>query len=165
MAEETITKAKHAFKIFTEKLNEANLALDLQDRVSIERLTTTEGPPPRHQRGIIGLIYSGDNFEKDPNTKGPSLIMKRDILIGVVPWIRYIDNPLLPIDETRKLPMDYVELAIDALSGIEVFNHRPQFENKVFPLRAELNDEKDGWWRYLITFSVPCDFVETSIRT
>ncbi len=60
------------------------------------------------------------------------------------------------------LPGDYVELAVNTLSGIEIFNNRPENERMIYPVRSELIDEDKGIWKYLVTFSIPLDFIKTS---
>ncbi len=80
MSEVTITNIKDGLKLFEDKLQEASDAIAEQsDRIGVERLTTTDGYVLHHQRGIFGLMYSGDNYSKREDNNGPSLFMKRDL--------------------------------------------------------------------------------------
>ena len=159
-----ITKARDAFKIFEEKLKDASLTLDLKDQVGFDILSTLDGYVLNHSRGIFGLLYNGEQYSKDERIRGSSVIMKDDLMIGVVSIIRFIGSPGTEIEKYPMLPMEYAELAVNTISGIEIENKRPEYERKIIPVRTELVDEERGVWKYLTTFSVPRDFYESSLR-
>lgn len=163
MAEVVITKIRDAFKLFEDSLNAAVLTLDQQDRIVVERITTLENYKPRSARGGFGLMFNGSNFSKDPRIGGTSLIMKDDLFIGVVSAITHIDQMNEPIEKQPMLPAEYTELAVNTMSGIEIWNKRPETERKIYPVRSELIDEENGKWKYLTTFCVPRDFIESSL--
>ena len=164
MAEETIKNIKSAFKLFNDKLEEAVNKLDDGDKVSIDIATSIESYKPKLSRGGFGLLMSGNNFTKDERIKGPALIMKDDLFIGVISAIRFFNNSNSLNDQLdRMIPAEYPELAVTTLSGIEVFNKRPEGERKIYPVRTELFDEENGLWRYLTTFGIPRDLIEQSL--
>jgi hypothetical protein len=90
--------------------------------------------------------------------------MKDDTFIGIITVARFNTIQNQPIEKWQMLPMEYCELAVDALSGIEVWNKRPESEGKIYPVRIELIDETAGEWKYLTSFGVPLDFVEKGLR-
>jgi hypothetical protein len=159
-----INKARDVFQLFEEKLKEAVLSLDLKDQVGFDILPTLDGYVLNHSRGIFGLLYNGEQYSKDERIRSDAVIMKNDLMIGVVSIIRFIGAAGTPIEKYPMLPMEYPELAVNTLSGIEIENKRPEYERKIIPVRTELVDEERGVWKYLTTFSVPRDFYETSLR-
>lgn len=163
MSEVTIEKIREAIKVFEDALEPAIRKLNQQDLVKLERLTTLDGYRLKEPRGVLGLLYGGSTFERV--TKSNVVQMKRIMLINVAPIIRFVDNPLQPTEKYNvMMPAEYVDFVIDALTGIEIFNHLPSYENKVYPVRDELVDEQDYVWRYLVTMAVPVDFVEENFR-
>ena len=161
---ESITKIKDAFRLFEEKLNEAVAKLDQRDQIGIERLTSLENYNLVHPRGVYALMFNGDQFTKDERVRSNNVFMKRDMLIGVVSIIRFFENPGVSIENYPMMPSEYTEIAIDALSGIEIENNRPEYERKIIPLRTELVDQEKEVWKYLTTFSVPLDFIEKELK-
>jgi hypothetical protein len=161
---ESITKIKNAFRLFEAKLNEAVAELNQKDQVGIERLTSIENYNLVHPRGVYGLMFNGDQYTKDERVRSNNVFMKRDMLIGVLSVIRFFENPGASIENYPMMPSEYTEIAINALSGIEVENNRPEYERKIIPLRTELVDQEKEVWKYLTTFSVPLDFIETAYR-
>lgn len=161
---ESITKIKDAFKLFEEKLKTAVAELDQKDQIGIERLTSLESYNLVHPRGVYGLMFNGDQYTKDERVRSNNLFMKRDMLIGVLSIIRFFENPGAAIENYPMMPSEYAEIAINAISGIEVENNRPEYERKIVPLRTELVDQEKEIWKYLTTFSVPLDYVEKSLR-
>lgn len=159
-----ISKSRDLFKLVEDKLNEAMSALDQKERVSVEFATTLENFTPKSARGGFGILFNGKNYSKDPRILGPSLIMKDDTFIGIITVARFNTIQNQPIEKWPMLPMEYTELVVDALSGIEVWNKRPENENKIYPVRTELIDETAGNWKYLTSFGVPLDFVEKELR-
>ncbi len=164
MGQIAINKASDAIAIFESTLKDAVKQLDQTDQIAVERLTTLDGYILKHPRGCFGLLYNGSSYEKDPNVKSSAVIMKRNILIGVVSIVRFFDNPNQTLDKFKMIPADYVDFATDNISGIEIFNERPEYERKIIPVKDELVDEEGGIWKYLTTFSVPADFIEKSLR-
>lgn len=163
MNEVKIEKIREAIKVFEEALEPAIKKLDQQDQVGLERLRTLDQYKLTHPRGSIGILYGGSTYEN--TTKGGSLLMKRIMLINVAPIIRFVDNPMQPSEKYNvMMPAEYVDFIINELSGIEVFNHLPDYERKVYPVRDELVDEQDFVWKYLVTFGIPVDFVEKNIK-
>ncbi len=163
MSEVKIENIREAIKVFEEALEPAIKKLDQQNLVKVERLTTLDGYKLKEPRGAIGLLYGGSTYES--NSKGRSLLMKRIMLINVAPIIRFIDNPIQPTEKYNvMMPAEYVDFVIDALSGIEVFNHLPEYERKVYPVRDELVEEQDFVWKYLVTMAVPVDFTEPKLK-
>ena len=164
MSEVTITNIKSAFKLVSEKLEEAVNKLDDRDKVSIDLATQVDNYKPKLSRGGFGLLMNGNNFTKDERIKGSSLIMKDDLFIGVISTIRFFNTSNSLNDNLdRMIPAEYTELAVNTLSGIEVFNKRPEGERKIYPVRTELINEENGLWTYLTTFCIPRDFVEQSL--
>ncbi len=163
MAETTIANIKDAFKLFEEKLNEAVATLQSTDRISVERVTHLESFEPRSARGGFGIIFNGSDFNKDPRVGGTALRMKNDLFIGVISMINFFEVMGEPIDKQPMMPFEYTELAVNTLSGIEVWNTRPETERKIYPIRTELVDEDRGRWKYLTTFGIPIDFTEQNL--
>ncbi|MGK9367525.1 hypothetical protein ACSSWA_01330 [Melioribacter sp. Ez-97] len=154
-----IENIREAIKIFEDALGEAALELPRQDRVSVERLRTLDQYKLAHPRGILGILYGGSTYEN--TSRGRTLLMKRLMLINVAPIIRFVDNSIQPSEKfTSMMPAEYVDFVIDKITGIEVFNHLPGYERKVYPIRDELIDEQDYVWKYLVTFAVPVDLIE-----
>lgn len=163
MNEVKIEKIREAIKVFENALEPAIKKLDQQDQVGLERLRTLDQYKLTHPRGSIGILYGGSNYEN--TTKGGSLLMKRIMLINVAPIIRFVDNPMQPSEKYNvMMPAEYVDFVVDALTGIEIFNHLSAYENKVYPVRDELVDEQDFVWKYLVTMAVPVDFVEQNLK-
>lgn len=165
-----VTNWRDAFQLVENTLNsvirgEINGIPELtqQDKIAVEYLTTLDGYKLVHPRGVYGILFQGSKPSKDDRIKSNSLFMKEDLIIGVVSIIRFIYVKDAAIDLQPKLPMEYAELAIKALSGIEIENNRPEYERKIYPLPTELVDETDGVWKYLTPFVVPRDFKERTI--
>jgi len=110
------------------------------------------------------LLFNGSQYSRDERIKSNAVIMKEDLMIGVVSIIRFYDVPGTEIDKLPMMPIEYAELAVDTMAGIEIENKRPEYERRIIPVRTELVDEDKGVWKYLTTFLVPRDFFETSIR-
>lgn len=163
MPEVVINNIKEAIKLFEEKLNEAVNLLNQVDKISVDRVTALESYNPRLSRGGFGIIFNGNNFAKDERIGGTSLIMKDDIYLGVISAIRFYETSTAPVDSYAMIPAEYTELAVNTLSGIEVWNKRPENERKIYPIRTELVDEENGLWKYMTTFCIPKDFVEQSL--
>jgi hypothetical protein len=66
--------------------------------------------------------------------------------------------------ELGKQPEEYVEFAIEALSGLEIDEFSGRAERKVYVESDEWIDEEQGIWRYIVTFIVPTEFLEKSQR-
>jgi len=163
MSEVQLADIRAVFQLFEDKLKEASDTLDQQDQVPVMFLTTLDMEALNPARGIYGILMNGNNFSKDEKIRGNALIMKDDLLIGVASVIRFISNPNVSIENQPMIPAEYTELAVNTISGIEVYNKRPEYERKIFPVRTELIDEAKGVWKYLTTFSVPRDFIEASL--
>jgi hypothetical protein len=161
---EQITKIKDVFRLFEEKLKEAVAELEQHDQVAVERLTSLESYNLTHPRGVYGLMFNGDQYTKDERIKSNTLFMKRDMLIGVLSIIRFFENRGVSVENYTMMPSEYAEIAINAVSGIEVQNNRPEYERKIIPLHTELVDQEKEVWKYLTTFSVPLDYIEKAIR-
>jgi len=163
MDEVKIENIREAIKVFENALEPAVKKLDQKDIVGIERLRTLDQYKLAHPRGVLGLLYAGSTYESV--TKGRALLMKRIMLINVAPIIRFVDNPMQPSENYNiMMPAEYVDFIIETLSGVQVFNHLPEYERKVYPVRDELVDEQDFVWKYLVTFGIPIDFVEKNIK-
>ncbi|MBI1936658.1 MAG: hypothetical protein HYS25_00895 [Ignavibacteriales bacterium] len=163
MGEVKIENIREAIKVFEDVLLPALEQLEQQDKVGIERLTTLDGYKLKLPRGVLGLLYGGSTYERATNSS--VVQMKRIMLINVAPIIRFIDNPIQPSEKFNvMMPAEYVDFVVNALTGIEIFNHLPSYENKVYPVRDELAEEQDYVWKYLVTMAVPVDFVEESFR-
>ena len=164
MADEVkIENIRDAITIIENTLLEEVKKLDQRDQVIVERAITIDEYDPKHVRGGIGILYSGSTYEK--TTRGPSLLMKRIIRIGLLVSIRFIDNPNNKTESfTSMMPAEYVDFIVDACSGIKIFNHLPENENKTYPVADEIVSEKDYKWKYLVTIGVPVDYVERSLR-
>jgi len=161
MAETTITNIKDAFKLFEDNLKIAVATLAQQDQIGLERLSTLDNYTLKHPRGVYGLIYNGDVYQRDELVKSNTVKMKEDLMIGVVSIIRFFDNPNASVSDYPMMPGEYPELAVDTLSGLEIFNNRPEYERRVIPVRTELVDETNGIWKYLTTFLIPRDFIKS----
>jgi hypothetical protein len=161
---ESITKSRDAFKLFEEKLKAAVAELEQKDQVGIERLTSLDNHNLVHPRGIYGIMFNGETYTKDERVRSNNLFMKRDMLIGVVSIIRFFENPGVAIETHPMMPSEYTEIAIDALSGIEVENKRPEYERKIVPVSTNLIEQEKEVWKYLTTFLVPLDFIEKELR-
>ena len=154
-----IDNIREAIKVFEDALNEAVIELPQQDRVAVERLNTLDQYKLAHPRGVLGILYGGTTYEN--TSKGRTLLMKRLMLINVAPIIRFVDNTTKPSDNIMTMmPAEYVDFVIIKLTGLTVFNHLPEYERKIYPIRDELIDEQDYVWKYLITFAVPLDLIE-----
>jgi len=154
-----IDNIREAIKVFEDALNEAVIELPQQDRVAVERLNTLDQYKLAHPRGVLGILYGGSTYEN--TSKGRTLLMKRLMLINVAPIIRFVDNTTKPSDNIMTMmPAEYVDFVIIKLTGLTVFNHLPEYERKIYPIRDELIDEQDYVWKYLITFAVPLDLIE-----
>lgn len=145
------------------KKNIKELTQALKDKLETEVMTLPEAHrrvveiPPTLDRyklkngfGAFLIVPIGGQFSK-PKTEH-AVIQDHDIEIAVVVVANYItDHPT---------PTDYVQFAIDALSGLEIENNRP--ERKVYPIMWEAVDDKqiDFEWWYKILFSVPADNYE-----
>jgi len=163
MPEVKIDKIREAIDVFEKVLDPAIKELDQCDQVTKERLRTLSEYKLTHPRGVLGILYGGSTYESI--TKGRTLLMKRIMLIQVAVVIRFIDNPLQPSESYRvMMPAEYVDFIIDKISGIEIFNHLPEYQRKVYPVRDELVDEQDYVWKYLVTFGVPVDFMEKELK-
>lgn len=158
-----INKIREAFRLFKKELEAVIDKLDPIDRVSVERLPSLDGYQLTHTRGIYGLLYNGSVYHRSDENKGNALILKEDLLIGVASIIRFLDNPAADVDKYNMMPAEYAELAVKTLSGINIYNYRPEYERKITPVRTELFDEERGIWRYLTTFLIPKDFFEESL--
>jgi hypothetical protein len=100
--------------------------------------------------GIFGIIPIGGDFT-DPQ-EADYIIQKHDAAMGVIVAMRPILN--------HPRPFEYVELAIDALTGLYLENNRP--ERLVHPVKWEPLEERwtnDEWW-YRIIFNCPIDHYE-----
>ncbi len=160
-----INKVSDAFNLFETTLKTAISSLENKDQIAVERLITLDKYRLSHPRGTFGLLYNGAQYEQREDVKGGVVVMKRNMLIGVVSIIKFYDNSKAPISQySNMIPSDYVEIATDALTGLEVDNKRSMNERKIFPVRDELVDEENGIWKYLTTFSIPVDFIETTYR-
>lgn len=164
MADEIkIEKIRQAFEAFENVLEPAISALDNRDKISFERATSMDGFEPKNARGGIGILYGGSAYEK--TTRGPALIMKRILKINLLISAKFIDNPNQRTENiSAMMPAEYVDFIIDALSGIKVFNHLPEYENKVYPVADEIVGEENNNWKYLVTMAVPVDYLEKSLR-
>jgi hypothetical protein len=163
MPEFKIEKIREAIKVFEDTLEPAIGMLASADQVGKERLRTLAEYKLTHPRGVLGILYGGSTYESI--TKGRSLLMKRIMLIQVAPIIRFVDNPMQPSENYNvMMPAEYVDFLTETLSGIEVFNHLPEYERKVYPVRDELVDEQDFVWKYLVTFGVPVDFIDPKLK-
>lgn len=163
MPEVKIDKIREAIEVFENVLDPAIKELDQCDQVTKERLRTLSEYKLTHPRGVLGILYGGSTYESI--TKGRTLLMKRIMLIQVAAVIRFVDNPLQPSESYRvMMPAEYVDFIIDKISGIEIFNHLPEYQRKVYPVRDELVDEQDYVWKYLVTFGVPVDFMEKELK-
>jgi hypothetical protein len=161
MAEELLTGIKDTISLFELKLNEKVAELDQQDRVAVIRITTLPTPDNivlSNPRGYYGIIFNGDDYVKDERVKSTTLVMKRNLMLGVISAIRFYDNPNAPVDNYPMIPGEYTELAMDVLSGVEVFNKRPSDERLIYPVRTELIFEHQGIWVYLTSMIIPLDF-------
>ena len=159
-----IAKSRELFKLVQDKLNTEILTLDQKERISVEFAATIEDFKPKSARGGLGILFNGKNYVKDPRISGPSMIMKDDTFVGIILVAKFHTIQNQPIEKWPMMPMEYCELAVDALSGIEVWNKRPESEGKIYPVRIELIDETAGEWKYLISFGVPLDFIEKELR-
>lgn len=164
MAEE-LSNLRDLFQLFETTLKEAVNGdgdqvegLDQQERVDVEYLTTLDGYVLKHPRGVYGLLFNGSNYARDERIKSNTVAMKHDVMIGVVSIIRFIQTPNAPLEDQPMMPFEYAELAVETISGIELWNNRPETERRIIPVRTELVDESNGIWKYLTTFSVPTDF-------
>jgi hypothetical protein len=154
-----IDTIREAVKVFEDTLAHAIKTLEQQDMVGLERLRTLDQYKLVHPRGVIGLLYGGSNYESI--TKGRTLLMKRTILVTIAPMIRFIDNSMQPSEKYQTMmPAEYVDFIVNNLSGITIFNHLPENERKVYPIRDELFKEEDYVWTYLVTMGIPVDFIE-----
>ncbi len=163
--EYTIEKISEAFKVIEDALSEKLKELDQANRVAVERLTQLDGYVLKDPVGVIGLLYAGDNFTKRDDYRGNKIFMKREMLISVVPIIRFIDSPRISVEHYKMIPADYVDFVLGAVAGIEVFNKRPGYENKIYPVASSLAEEANGVWKYPVTFGVPLDYAEEDLRT
>lgn len=100
--------------------------------------------------GIYGIIPIGGDFNAPQNPD--AIIQKHDLAMGViVGMFPVLDHPS---------PVEYVEYAIDALTGLYLDNNRP--ERLVYPVRWEPMEERwenNEWW-YRIIFNCPIDHYE-----
>jgi hypothetical protein len=158
---ETITNIRDLFQLFETNLETAVGTLDQKDRIGFEYLKTLDGYNLAHPRGVYGLLFNGAQYSRDERIKSNTIVMKNDLMIGVVSIIRYFDVPNAPLEDQPMMPVEYAELAVDTMSGIEIENNRPEYERRIIPVRTELVDEEKGVWKYLTTFSVPRDFLVT----
>lgn len=168
MAEEVIVNIRDLYQLFETKLKLAVNGdgqdlegLTQRDRIGFEYLKTLDGYKLAHPRGVYGLLFNGSQYSRDERVKSNSVVMKNDVLIGVVSIIRYFDVPNAVLADQPMMPVEYAELAVDTMTGIEIENNRPEYERRIIPVRTELVDETDGVWKYLTTFSVPRDFLKT----
>lgn len=100
--------------------------------------------------GIYGIIPIGGDFS-NPVTPD-SVIQNHDVAMGVIVGMRPILN--------QPRPFEYVQYAIDILTGLYIENNRP--ERLVYPVKWEPMDERwvnDEWW-YRIIFNCPIDHYE-----
>jgi hypothetical protein len=165
---EEISSVRDVFQLFEDGLKTAVNGdgdqiegLDQRDRIGFEYLKTLDNYKLAHPRGVYGLLFSGEQYSRDERIKSNVVIMKDDLMIGIVSIIRYFDVPGAPLEDQPMMPVEYAELAVDTMAGIEIENKRPEYERKIIPLRTELVDETDGVWKYLTTFIVPRDFIKT----
>ena len=164
MADEVkIENIRQAFETFETVLGAEIEKLEPRNKISCERATSMDGFEPKNARGGIGILYGGSGYEK--TTRGPSLIMKRALKINLLISAKFIDNPNQKTENvSAMMPAEYVDFVIDALSGVKVFNHLPEYENKVYPVADEIVGEETNNWKYLVTMAVPVDYVEKSLR-
>jgi hypothetical protein len=100
--------------------------------------------------GVYGIIPIGGDFTPPENPD--AIIQNHDVAMGVIVGMRPI------LDHPR--PVEYVEFAIDALTGLYLENNRP--ERRVSPAKWEPMEERwenDEWW-YRIIFNGPIDHYE-----
>jgi hypothetical protein len=147
----TLSEAK---KIIGTKLAEAVNALPESERIPVDFPKSVSEYKLNHPNAAYLIVYGGGQFNK---AKSPGVIYQdRDIKIGVISVVRK--------QELGKQPEEYVEFAIEALSGLEIDEFSGRADRKVYVESDEWIDEEQGIWRYIVTFIVPTEFLEKSQR-
>jgi hypothetical protein len=140
---------------------------ELTIKISEDLNTEVKKLPSEHQRivepitnfntwgitnafGKIGIIPVSGKL--DPSDHPDAIVQKHDVGIGVIVAMRHVlDHPW---------PIEYVELCMDALTGLYLENNRP--ERLVYPIGWEPLENKwqNGEWWYQVTMACPIDHYE-----
>ncbi len=126
--------------------------LDTVCQLPVEVPISIEDYKLNHPKGAYLVVYRGGNFSK---TKVAQAIRQdRDLEFGIITVIRNTAKGMLP--------EEYVEFAIESLSGLEI--ETPRAERLAYVISDEWIKEENGIWWYAVTLTVPVDFLETKYR-
>jgi hypothetical protein len=125
--------------------------LESSKRIPVELPVALENYVLRHPVGAYLIIYKGSNYaNKDLKN---AVAQNRDMEFYVVVAARH---------RTDHTPEDYLDFAIDTLSGIEIEAIRT--DRKIYCKEDEWLKEENGEWWYAATFVVPSEFFEQNLR-
>ncbi|MBX3008614.1 MAG: hypothetical protein KF816_11395 [Melioribacteraceae bacterium] len=150
-----VSRASNAANIVEKILLTEVEKLDQLDKVKIEQPGTVKNYTLGHARGALLILYGGSSYSKT-DERNNAVIMKRDIVISIVVWIRHFDK--------RMAAADYIDFVLDAVTEEEIDNTRPEYERKIYPIDDELVEEKNGEWQYIVRVGVPTDYVERKYK-
>ncbi len=153
----SVEKISDVLKLFEDKLKEAVLLLNQKHQLKVEQAYSIEDLRIDGPVGTLFILYLGSAHKPKEMTNN-AVITDRDITIGVVVYVNYFSG-----DEYLK-PSDYIEFIYETICGIEVENHRLEYQRKIYPKGDELLDEEKGKFKYLVRFGVPGEFWEKSIN-
>lgn len=150
-----ISRGSEALNIVEKILLSEVEKLDQLDKVKIEQPGTVKNYTLGHPRGALLILYGGASYTKT-DERNNAVVMKRDIVVSIVVWIRHFDK--------RMIAADYIDFILDAVTQEEVENTRPEYERKIYPIDDELVEEKNGEWQYIVRVGVPTDYVERKFK-
>lgn len=150
-----VSKASKALNLAEQLLISGVDKLDQPDKVKVEQPGSAKNYTLSHVRGALLILYGGSAYSKT-DERNNAVLMKRDIVVSVIVWIRHYDK--------RMAACDYVDFVLDALTGAEIENTRPEYERKIYPIDDDLVEEKNGEWQYIVRVGVPTDYVEQKYK-
>lgn len=121
--------------------------LDVTMQIPVEIPTSIEQYKLSHPIGAYLIVYKGGTFK--PREMLNVLAQDRDIEIMIVVVARNTQN---------MTPEDYLDFAIDTLSGCEINTKRT--DRKIYFSQDEWLGEQDAVWSYAATLIVPTSFIK-----
>lgn len=121
--------------------------IDAQLQIPVEIPTSIEQYKLSHPIGAYLIVYKGETFKSREMLN--ILAQNRDIEIMIVVVARNIYG---------MSPEDYLDFAIDTLSGCEIDTKRT--DRKIFFSQDEWLGEEAGVWVYAATLIVPATFIK-----
>lgn len=142
---------KEIKQLIRDRLQQAvNSDLATNLRIPVEIPPTIDNYKLSHPIGAYLIVYRGSKYA----SKNLKLVIaqNRDVEIGVIVVSRY---------RNEYTPEDYVDFALNSLSGIEMQAKRT--DRKVYCVSDEFIGEENGIWWYAMTLVVPVEFFEAGI--